>query len=163
MHGVTEHETCMHAIVIAMAGRATVQRCYMDWGVCFKLYKAKHWSAMTVSSVTKESVRRQNRSGRTNFGSQNWPPLPILVPFVKMQILSNPRLLASLATSLSSCMLINWIIENIWYYTIVVYIYLRRASWLSLYVHLCMTEWLSHVMFPSSSVAILRLYTWLLW
>ena len=25
--------------------------------------------------VTKKSVRRQNRSGRTNFGSQNWSPL----------------------------------------------------------------------------------------
>ena len=30
--------------------------------------------------VTKKSVRRQKRSPRTNFGSQNRSPLPILVP-----------------------------------------------------------------------------------
>ena len=30
--------------------------------------------------VMKKSVRHQKQSPRTNFGSQNWSPLPILVP-----------------------------------------------------------------------------------
>ena len=44
-------------------------------------------SAVSEWPVTKKSVRRQNRSARTNFGSQNWSPFANFGPPLKMYIL----------------------------------------------------------------------------
>ena len=50
-------------------------------------------------------------------------------------------------------MLINWSIDDIVYTTIIVYI-----DRLAICLPICMTEWLSHAVFSSHSVAIFRLH-----
>ena len=51
-----------------------------SWNMSSNYSDLKNHMLSASRTVTKKSVRRQNRSGRTNFGSQNWSPLPISVP-----------------------------------------------------------------------------------
>ena len=73
---ITDRDKCSRVYIALFSVTSTMFEIEMLTGVITTITELLRQDG----TVTKKLVRCQNRSGRTNFGCQNWSPLPILVP-----------------------------------------------------------------------------------